>query len=129
MFITKHYFIRYPLPVVVWAMAIFAASSLPMTQPPPGPPWIDKLVHFTEYFILGLLLVRLFLATQSLGLRRAALGLGFGIGALYGLTDELHQLWVPLRVFEPADLCADAVGSLAGSLAWTIKKRDRSSRV
>ncbi|MBT8489380.1 MAG: VanZ family protein [Gemmatimonadetes bacterium] len=35
-------------------------------------------------------------------------------GALYGLSDEIHQMYVPGRSPDPADLAADVVGLLLG---------------
>ena len=42
---------------------------------------------------------------------------------IYGLSDEVHQLFVVGRYFEVSDLIADAVGSLAGLLAakWGLR--------
>ena len=34
--------------------------------------------------------------------------------ALYGVTDEWHQLYVPGRVSDPADWIADVVGLVLG---------------
>jgi VanZ family protein len=42
------------------------------------------------------------------------------ISAAFGLSDELHQHFVPGRDASALDLAADTVGSLAGVLAWTF---------
>ena len=45
------------------------------------------------------------------------------LAAAYGLTDEIHQIFVPLRSVELADWMADAVGGLAGAIAARASRR------
>ncbi len=95
--------------------ATFAASHRPAIAIPFGAP--DYVAHALSYAVLGALLVRalgggpLGSMTQSL-IVPAAL-----IGALYGLSDEFHQSFVPGRMASAGDLAADAIGSLAGAVA------------
>ena len=42
------------------------------------------------------------------------------IGTLYGLSDELHQSFVPGRDASIEDAAADAFGALLGSLALVL---------
>jgi VanZ family protein len=98
------------LPVVVWAAVIFAFSSVPSLATDLGT-WdtiLRKLAHLAEYAILGALLAR---ATRRPG---AAVALA----ALYAVTDEVHQLFVEGRHGAPLDVGIDAVGAIAGVLAW-----------
>jgi len=49
----------------------------------------------------------------------------------YGITDEIHQLYVPLRSFEYADMFADFFGAFAVQLVlvshwWRIRHRATS---
>lgn len=69
-------------------------------------PYADKVVHFVEYAILGLLWGR---ATGSALLATV-------IASGYGLVDELHQRYVPGREAGAADWIADLLGGAAG--AW-----------
>jgi VanZ family protein len=39
--------------------------------------------------------------------------LAFVLTTLYGITDEIHQLYVPGRHGQPADVLFDAAGALA----------------
>jgi VanZ family protein len=41
----------------------------------------------------------------------------------YGLSDEIHQLFVPGRRFELLDLVADGVGGLLGALLMARRLR------
>jgi VanZ family protein len=98
------------LPVLVWAAVIFAFSSVPSLGTDLGH-WdllLRKLAHVAEYALLGALLVR------ALG----ASGAAFGLGVLYAISDELHQVFVPGRVGSPVDVAIDATGVALGILAW-----------
>ena len=100
-------------PVVLYMALIFALSS---TSSPPDvlPPSLgDKGGHALLYSGLAALLVR---ALAGGWLRPLGAGIAFTAVALstsYGVTDEIHQMFVPLRTAELADLAADAVGSAA----------------
>jgi VanZ family protein len=104
------------LPVLAWAALIFALSSVPDLGTGLGG-WdlaLRKLAHATEYAVLGALLVR---ATGRSGL-------AFAIGALYAVSDEIHQTLVPGRMGAPLDVAIDAVGVACGVLLWqTIRTR------
>ena len=83
---------------------IFFLSSLPGSAAGIPPPW-DKLAHALEYALLAFLLGR------GLGRWDGAVALA----VLYGLSDELHQRYVPGREASAGDLLADAVGALIGA--------------
>ena len=98
------------LPVLAWAAVIFAVSSIPSLSSGLGG-WdlvLRKLAHLTEYAVLGALLAR---AT-----RRPWLALA--LGALYAVSDEVHQHFVEGRHGAPLDVAIDAVGVAAGILVW-----------
>jgi VanZ family protein len=46
----------------------------------------------------------------------------------YGLGDEVHQLFVPGRLFDLADLAADAAGGALGSGAYLWLARRHLAR-
>ena len=98
------------LPVLAWAAVVFAFSSVPSLGTDLGT-WdlvLRKLAHLAEYAVLGALLLR--------ACRRpwAALALA----TLYAASDEVHQLFVEGRQGSPLDVGIDALGALAGILAW-----------
>lgn len=96
------------LPVVVYAAAIFVASSIPGRSMPGGRLFAyDKLVHAVVFAGLGALAWR---ASRSFGLAVA-------IAAAYGALDELHQRFTPGRSSESLDLVADVVGAALGAAA------------
>jgi VanZ family protein len=98
------------LPVVVWAAVIFALSSIPSLSSGLGT-WdlvLRKLAHMMEFAILGALLAR--------ALRGAPAAVLAGIA--YAATDEWHQSFVRGRDGNVADVAIDAVGIIAGVIAW-----------
>lgn len=96
--------------MVAWATVIFAFSSIPDLGTGLGG-WdlvLRKLAHAAEFAVLGALLVR---ATGRAGL-------AFGLGVLYALSDEVHQVFVPGRVGAPLDVAIDAIGVAVGIALW-----------
>lgn len=104
-------------PALLWAAAIFFASSLPGTGVDLSG-GRDKVVHALVYLVLGLLLARAWAP------RAGAVLLGW----LYAASDELHQALVPGRTAELADWAADALGVLAGVFLFHRVARRRSRR-
>jgi VanZ family protein len=83
----------------------------------------DKLIHGVVYLILLILFFcSLKYQSKSVKLRNNALMYAGLFSALYGMTDELHQYFVPMRSCELLDWIADvagiAVGMLLIKLTW-----------
>lgn len=99
------------VPLAVWCLLIFTLSSVPGNKYP-DVSWepADKLVHVGLYFWVGVF-SWIFFRSRSAGAWSAA---AFGI--LYGLSDEIHQLWVPRRSFSWFDWLADSIGVMLGIL-------------
>jgi len=120
-------FLRYYLPALLWAALIFTLSSIPRLTPPPvGLKLSDKVYHFIEFGILGLLLIRALkyrygLARWPEAIRRTVL-----LGILWGVLDEFHQLFVAGREAALLDVLADVAGVLTVAVAawwWLLKKK------
>jgi len=105
---------------IAWALTIsymlliFLISSIPY---PEQPEFLrDKhapiVEHILEYSILGLLLLGSFRSTKRSEKQVAILAVSIGI--LYGISDEIHQLFVPGRYCEFIDVMADSLGSVIG---------------
>ncbi|RMF90618.1 MAG: teicoplanin resistance protein VanZ [Methanobacteriota archaeon] len=108
------------VPFIVYAGFIFYLSSRPDLAV--SGPWAGfdpelLILHIIEYAPLGLLATRAVSRSSRLSdfdnFYFPAL-----IGVFYGLTDEVHQLFVPGRTASPFDLMADAVGVLIGVYLW-----------
>lgn len=108
--------------VALWAGVIFGFSSLPGSAIPGR---YSVLGHFTEYFILGVLLV-LALGRHSPGFIAAAVT----VASAYGVTDEFHQLFIPGRCCDPADWAVDTVSAFLGALAvtWVLTRIVKRTR-
>jgi VanZ family protein len=50
------------------------------------------------------------------------------LASAYGITDELHQLFVPGRVSDPVDWLVDTLGAIVGVYVATRIYRAWSSR-
>jgi VanZ family protein len=75
---------------------------------------IRKAAHVIVYLILGILLFRAFRAgSQERRWWRWA-GYSVAVVMLYAMTDEFHQLHVPMRTASLVDVGFDAVGGLLG---------------
>jgi VanZ family protein len=106
-------------PALGWAAVIFVCSSLPGTAyPRTDVPAADKLVHLFLYGALGALCARALILRAARPEARLRLRLVLAAAALataYGITDELHQLFVPFRSADWQDVIADAIGGLIGA--------------
>lgn len=91
--------------------AIFAASAL--SRPPSPPDVSDKTLHFAAYGGLGLLSLRAVAGGQAAGVTAATAATAWAIASAYGVSDEVHQRFVPGRAADPADVLADALGAAA----------------
>jgi len=123
MFVTRRTTHRLSLwaPVALYMMFIFWLSSI--SRPPELPSGVsDKAAHVLLYSGLGALLVR---ARAGGWWRQVTLGMAamaIVVATLYGVSDEIHQAFVPPRQVEAGDILADAVGAslAAGALyAWS----------
>jgi VanZ family protein len=107
-------------PVAVQAALIFRASSIPDLHGLPGgiPDWFG---HGLGYAILGGLLLRALAGGRRAGVTLKAAALAVLLAALYGVSDEWHQSFVPGRSPDAADLGADAIGAtLAVAVGWAL---------
>ncbi len=104
--------------IVLYCVGIFFLSSL--QKPPDAVSWIpDKIGHLILYAGLGWLVAR---EIHQYGLRSTKwIWVGSTIFCLvYGITDELHQHFVPGRSAQIGDLFADAAGGLVAGVAYVL---------
>ena len=104
----------YWAPVVGYAGLIFSLSAL--SHPEEQLPSFllkdvsDKVLHAVEYGILALLCYRAFRWAAGPVVARQAVVLAIVTASVFGLTDEVHQLFVPSPRVELA--------GLAGRYGW-----------
>jgi VanZ family protein len=112
----------YWLPVALYAGVIFYFSA--QSHPDDGLPSFlfeeisDKVLHAVEYAGLAGLCYRAF--RWSVRGQAASRALIFAIVAasLYGITDEVHQFFVPFRESGWQDWLADTIGAAIGATSW-----------
>lgn len=80
---------------------------------------IDKLIHIIEYGILGILWFRTIGAI--IGNLQMAAAIAFIITFIYGISDEIHQYFVPDRNSSIYDAIVDGLGALLG--IWLYRRR------
>jgi len=113
---------------MLWAAALFGLSSIPGTSiPTVGISFGDKIAHCIIYGVLGFLCYRaLVLSTRLRG--ASAVVVAMLLAMAYGVSDELHQMFVPQRSSEVLDLMADVVGGGLGAsvarLYFRLRKPD-----
>ena len=97
---------------VIWMGVIFGLSELPGSAVPGRFGWLG---HLLAYAILA----SLYLAALDPTLRapRAA-AVAVVLASVYGILDELHQLYVPGRSSDPVDWLVDTAGAILA--VWLI---------
>jgi len=112
-------FIRFWLPVILWMMVIFVFSSrqkVALTDSYTLSFLFFKTLHIIEYAFLFIVSFRAFKNTSSFKLKYVFIA-AFLFTALYAMTDEMHQLYVPTREGKVRDVIIDCIG---GGVGWII---------
>ncbi len=114
------------LPALAWAVAITIVSSIPYLSTPNAKfGYVDKIAHFCEYFILGLLTAH---AVRGFRVPLRIFAVSAALASLYGVLDELHQLIVPGRSVEAWDMIADVLGAVLASALYVSRYQRRFAR-
>lgn len=104
-------------PVAAWMALIFSFSAMEM--PPGGASVPDWASHAAVYCGLAVLVCR----ALAGGFRVPALRetvLAVVLASAYGITDEWHQMSVPNRNAEVADLVKDFAGAAVGAMLFHL---------
>lgn len=80
--------------------------------------FIRKTAHFSVYTLLGILVS----LAMSQHIKRFSL-ISYGIGTLYAVSDEIHQLYVPGRSGQISDVLLDSAGVALGCIILFILYR------
>ena len=92
---------------------------------------IRKLAHFSEYALLGFLLMLHVAQIQKKTTVRLPWLWAWGIGTLYAASDEFHQGFVADRGPSVVDVLIDSSGVIVGVLlmAWLLYRRKREEKI
>jgi len=113
-------FVLYWLPLILYCLFIYIQSDHPSPEQIPVFPYVDKVLHVTAYGIMGILFYR---AYQTLRLKdniKMLMFLSVVSASLYGISDEIHQFFVPFRQAEVADAIADMIGAFSGVCLYQL---------
>ncbi len=120
---------KYTLLTILYLGMIFIQSSIPSERIPKMTLLsYDKLIHGGLYFIAAIL-IYLALREHRPGYSLPIAWMTFGIAVFFGLTDEIHQYFVPGRNASFWDFVADSLGAALGVYLihrFTLKKARRS---
>jgi VanZ family protein len=110
--------------VALYMAGLFYLSSQPVL---PGasltPDWTQ---HLIAYAGLALVTLRATSGGRWSAVGARALVLAWIVAALYGVSDEIHQAFVPSRSSDARDVVADSAGAalaLGAAWAWGIIRR------
>ena len=104
----------YWLPLFLYCLLIYIQSANPSPQQIPSFPLIDKALHFFAYGIMGILFYRAYRTLRIKNNLQMLMLLSVVSASLYGISDEIHQSFVPFREAEVADVIADILGAFSG---------------
>jgi VanZ family protein len=100
---------------------IFIISSIP-GKALPETTISDKFLHIVEFGILSWLLGKAFrTAKKEVFIKHAGI-LSIIITILYGISNEIHQSFVPYRSTEFYDVIFDAIGAILAQGIFLIKR-------
>lgn len=118
------------IPLAAYWLTIFILTSLPgRSLPKVILIFTDKAKHLIGYLILSFLLnfaIHFQKKFEKLNIRSGITA--FMIIAVYGILDEIHQIFIPGRSFEWLDFLSDLIGGLIGILAaqWIIEQNKKN---
>jgi len=117
------------LPVAVWMGLIFYLSSISGLAVGEGVVdfWTRKPAHVFEYAVLLILIARALRGSNFrfsiFNYQLGTLLLAFLLSFFYAISDEFHQLFVPLREGKISDLGFDLLGILVGVLFLRFSRK------
>lgn len=105
-------FLKFWLPVILWAGLIFYLSGVPNLNSGMSAfydVFFRKLAHAGEFGILTFLLLRALYFGKKMDFKKALIWSLF-LAILYAFSDEFHQYFVPEREARLRDVGVDSLG-------------------
>jgi VanZ family protein len=114
------------LPLLIYCLAIYIQSGQPSPEHIPDLRFLDKFLHFGAYGLLGILFYRAYETLPLKNFKNLLILISIGSATLYGISDEIHQYFVPHRQADIMDVIANTIGSICGVLfyyGWHNRKQ------
>jgi len=121
-------FLYYWLPLIFYCLAIYIQSDFPSPEHLPSFEFSDKVLHFFAYALMGVLFYRAYQTLQIKDNLGMLILLSVVSASLYGISDEIHQYYVPFRNADILDVMADIFGAVCGVYLyhlWMFSKYKR----
>ncbi|MCI8999424.1 MAG: VanZ family protein [Clostridia bacterium] len=83
-------------------------------------PILRKVAHLTIYAIGGIVIANC--VWQFWDKEKMAIGISTGVGVMYAISDEIHQLMVDGRSGNVRDVIIDSIGILIGIMVFLLIK-------
>ena len=114
------------LPLIIYCLAIYVQSGRPGPEHLPDVRFFDKFLHFGAYGLLGVLFFRAYETLPLKKFKNLLILISSGSAALYGVSDEIHQYFVPFRHADLMDGVANTIGSIFGVYFyyWWKKRKE-----
>jgi VanZ family protein len=125
---TKNLLSRW-LPLFAYCLIIFIQSSQPSYEHLPDFRFSDKFLHFSAYAVLGILFFRAFQTLRIKTNIRILILLSIVSASLYGVSDEIHQYFVPFRNADIMDVLANILGAACGVILYQMWVRRKQAAV
>ena len=120
----RNFFICW-LPLIICCLAIYIQSDYPSSEKIPTFTFSDKILHFGAYGLLGILFFRAYETLPLKANKTLLILLSIGSATLYGISDELHQYFVPFRNADIMDGVANTIGSICGVYFYHLWKTQK----
>jgi len=108
------------LPLIIYCVIIYVQSDLPSPQRLPKFQFSDKVFHFVIYAGLGVLFYRAYQTLRIKDNLRMLMLLSAVSASLYGISDEIHQSFVPYRDASILDVLANILGAFCGAYLYQL---------
>ncbi len=118
------------LPLIIYCLAIYIQSDFPSPERIPSFQFSDKVLHFWAYAVMGILFYRAYQTLRFKDNVRKLMLLSVVSASLYGISDEIHQYFVPFRDADILDAVANTLGALCGVYLyhlWAVSRTRRQS--
>jgi len=118
----KHNKISWLITILIAITIFYLSSKTFTTGPSVGLRWQPIAYHFYAFLFLSSFL--LFSLIKGNPKNKKLIPLAIMILILYGISDEIHQLFVPGRHFAISDILIDSAGILFASVLYSLLRFD-----